>query len=182
MNGLSDYSSLDWSRSNDPANTDLRSSSPIGALIHTTSGTNSLSWLIGGAAASGNPASSNFLIDRNGTQNRLCPSNRYPYHAGKAALSYNNKLYSGDAISELLIGIELECLDNQNCTLYQVDSCADVVVKEGLHWGWQWPYYLLGHYEIARPLGRRSDPQGFPWGDFMGRLYARALANKVPGL
>jgi hypothetical protein len=59
---------------------------------------------------------------------------------------------------------------------------AELIVELGIDTGWRWPYYVLGHYEVARPLGRRSDPQGFLWGDFMGRLYARALAANVAGL
>lgn len=182
MSGLSDYSYLDWSSTNDSRNLGTRSINPIGTLIHTTSGTNSLSWLIGGAAAAGQPASANYLIERNGRQNNLCPSGKYPYHAGQSRLVYNNILYEGDEVSQLLLGIELECLDNQTVTYEQLDSCADVVVREGLTHAWRWPYYLLGHYEVARPLGRRSDPQGFLWGDFLGRLYVRALAANVAGL
>lgn len=182
MSGLPNYSTADWSGVNDARNTSARSINPFGSLIHTTSGANSLSWLLSGAAASGNPASANYLVERSGKQNRLCDHTRYPYHAGQSRLIYNSLLYQGDEISERLIGIELECLDSQNCTLYQLDSCAGIIVQEGLHWGWRWPYYVLGHYEIARPLGRRSDPQGFAWGDFMGFLYARALAANVPGL
>ena len=95
---------------------------------------------------------------------------------------YNGLLYQGDEISRLLIGIEIECINNGYVTPEQEDSCADVIVKCGLQYGWRWPYYVVGHYEIARPLGRRSDPQGLLWGNLMGRLYARALAANVPGL
>jgi hypothetical protein len=73
-------------------------------------------------------------------------------------------------------------LDTEYCTYSQHDSLAALVVELGIDNGWRWPYYLLGHYEVARPLARRSDPQGFLWGDFLGRLYARARAANVPGL
>jgi hypothetical protein len=85
-------------------------------------------------------------------------------------------------VSAQLVGVELECLDTEYCTYSQLDSLAQLVVELGIDNGWRWPYYLLGHYEVARPLGRRSDPQGFLWGDFMGRLYVRALQAKVAGL
>lgn len=97
-------------------------------------------------------------------------------------ISYTDRLFYNDVVSQLLIGIELENEDSTQCTWQQLDSCAECVVLAGIAYGWRWPYYLLGHYESARPLGRRSDPQGFNWGAFMGHLYARAVAQNVPGL
>ena len=95
---------------------------------------------------------------------------------------YNNKLYSGDEISANLYGIELECTDNQNCTYEQHDSLSELIVQIGIDKGWRWPYYLVGHYEIAIPIGRRSDPLGIDWGSLMGRLYIRASEAGVGGL
>ena len=154
----------------------------VGALIHSTDGINSLDWLRGGSARAGKPASADYLIARDGTQHSICPVGRYPYHAGKGRLIYNNVLYQGDEVSQLLIGIELENMPNTLCTYEQHDSLGELVVRLGLTWGWRWPYYLLGHYETALPVGRRSDPLGFDWGSFMGRLYVRARALSVPGL
>lgn len=157
-------------------------SGPVGALIHSTDGANSLDWLRGGSARAGKPASCDYLIDRDGTQHSICPPGRYPYHAGKGRLVYNNRLYQGDEVSQLLIGVELENLSDERCTFEQHDSLADLMVRMALTWGWRWPYYLVGHYETARPVGRRSDPQGFDWGGFMGRLYTRSLAVSLAGL
>jgi len=80
------------------------------------------------------------------------------------------------------MGVELECAQYEYCTFSQHDSLAELIVLQGIAYGWRWPYYVVGHYELARPFGRRSDPQGFEWGTFMGRLYARALPADVPGL
>jgi len=85
-------------------------------------------------------------------------------------------------LNQLLMGVELECAENERCTLLQLDSLAETIVLEGYRYMWRWPYYIVGHYELARPLGRRSDPHGFDWGDFMGLLYARARDAQVPGL
>ena len=95
---------------------------------------------------------------------------------------YGNVLYQGDQISALLMGIELECTESQQCTYQQHDSLADLIVELGIAHGWRWPYYLIGHYEVALPVGRRSDPLGFLWGDFAGRLLIHARAENVPGL
>lgn len=182
MNGLAYYNHIDDSSRIDHRNISYGRSSVVGTCVHTTSGSSSLNWLLTGSADNGTPASADYLIDRDGTRHKLCPVGYYPYHAGQSRLVYNNVLYQGDQISSLLLGIELECLDDQNCMFEQVDSLAECIVLEGLTRGWRWPYFVVGHYEIARPLGRRSDPQGFFWGDFMGRLYIRARAASVPGL
>lgn len=180
--GFSDYRVFDHSGDVDSRNYGLGRPSVVGTLIHTTSGTNSLSWLVSGSAASGNPASCDYLIARSGDRYKLQRPGRYPYHAGKSSWQYDEKIYVGDEVSKRLYGVELECLDTEYCTWQQLDSLAELIVHLGIDNGWRWPYYVLGHYEVARPLGRRSDPQGFLWGDFMGRLYARAKHLDVGGL
>lgn len=113
---------------------------------------------------------------------KLCPAWHRPYHAGTSGYFIRNRYYSGDVLSALLLGIELECLDSQHCTYEQHDSCAELIVVEGIDRGWRWPYYILGHYEIATPLGRRHDPVGFDWGDFMGLVYKHATRWGAPGI
>ena len=168
------------------ANTDLRvcgnrTLSPSGCLIHTTSGANSLQWLQGGSAVAGSPASSDALIERQGTQYLITPPGHFAYHAGQS-LWWFDRYYSGDEVSQVLLGVELENLDTQSPTFEQYDSLAQLIVSWGAQHAWRWPYIILGHYAVARPLGRRSDPLNFDWGWLMGRLYVRALAAQVPGL
>jgi N-acetyl-anhydromuramyl-L-alanine amidase AmpD len=182
VNERNNYNDVDNSSSGDPRNYRIGRSSVIGALIHSTAGTSSLDWLLTGSARAGQPAGADFLIDRDGTRHKLCKPGYYPYHAGHSRFNIFGRDYSGDALSSVLVGIELECLDTQLCTYQQLDSLAELIVMLGFDNGWRWPYYLLGHYEVALPLGRRSDPQGFAWGDFMGRLYAQARYRNVAGL
>jgi len=82
----------------------------------------------------------------------------------------------------LLLGVELEALDTELVTWQQIDSLAELLVSDPLHQGWRWPYYLRGHYDVALPMGRRSDPKGLDYGALMGRLYVRARAAGVGGL
>lgn len=158
-----------------------RAISPRGTLIHTTSGTDSLQWLQGGSAAAGRPAAADGLIARSGTRYIIVGATRYAYHAGKSYFHWDRD-YSGDEVSQILLGVELECLDAEEPTAEQIDSLAEYIVKQGQVWGWRWPYAILGHYAVARPLGRRSDPVNLDWGALMGRLYVRAHAAQVPGL
>ncbi len=182
MNGTNRYPDIDNSSSGDTRNFGAGRGIIVGTLIHTTSGTSSLDWLLSGSARAGRPASADFLIDRDGTRHKLTRPGYYPYHAGESRYDIYGRKYRGNDLSSILLGVELENRDDQRCTYQQLDSLAELLVIVGLDNSWRWPYYLLGHYEVARPLGRRSDPQGFDWGDFMGRLYATALAAQVPGL
>lgn len=85
-------------------------------------------------------------------------------------------------MSELLLGYELEATWAQDVTYEQYDSLAEQIVLDALHYGWRWPFILIGHYGVAIPAGRRSDPWLFDWGSLMGRLYVRAAAASVGGL
>lgn len=179
---LRSYPVIDNSGDNDARNTGIRRFSPVGTLLHSTAGLSSLSWLTVGAARAGTPATTNYLIDRDGTRHKLVTETRYAYHAGASSLIYGDYHYVDNDVSQLLISIELENMDSTLCDIRQVDSCAECIVLEGLQWGWRWPYYVVGHYEVARPRGRRLDPLGFPWGDFAGRLYAHARDKHIGGL
>lgn len=158
-----------------------RLNSPRGCLIHTTSGTNSRGWLQGESAKAGRPAGADALIDRSGHQFLLTPPYKFAYHAGASRIVLD-KPYEGDALSEILLGIELECLDTERPTFEQYDSLADLICYYALMWGWSWPYIYYGHYGVAQPLGRRSDPVHFDWAALMGRLYVRTKQACIPGL
>lgn len=182
MSGLPDYRIVDVSRTTSPVVNDNRRISPIGTCVHTTSGVNSLDWLTVGSQQAGTPASADYLIERDGTTYKITPDGRYAYHAGQSRLDYAGHTYTGDEVSQLLIGVELEALDNQGVTWQQVDALAALIVHLSVDWRWRWPYIIYGHYEVARPVGRRSDPQGLDWGALMGRLYVRSLQASVGGL
>jgi hypothetical protein len=78
--------------------------------------------------------------------------------------------------------VELECLDAQLPTWQQYDSLAELMIFWAGLYNWRWPLVYYGHYAVARPVGRRSDPVNFDWGTLAGRLYIRAWAAKLPGL
>lgn len=155
---------------------------PIGTCVHTTAGVDSLDWLQGGSAVAGRPASADYLITREGTRYRITPPGRRPYHVGQAHFQLASGVKSGDELSALLLGVELEQMGLQLCTWQQLDSLAALIVSCAGEYGWRWPYFIVGHYELASPVGRRSDPQGFDWGGFMGFLYARSKEANIPGL
>lgn len=175
------YGQHDVSDSTDVCTSNSRANPPAGCLIHTTSGVDSQQWLTGGSCAQGSPAGADYLIKRSGERLQLQPHNRYAYHAGRSQFTLD-RVYRNNEVSEKLIGIELECLDTQEIPFEQYDSLAELIVAIAPLWGWRWPFIILGHYAVARPQGRRSDPVNFDWGWLMGRLYVRAVQAQIPGL
>lgn len=178
---LAEYRRSDHSYLSDIRVRDHRHAGPRGTLVHSTSGIDSEEWLTTGSAQAGSGASADALIRRDGEQILLCPDGWYPYHAGKSVVRLD-RLYKDNAVSEILIGIELEQLPTEDPTFSQVDSLADLMLYYAGRWGWRWPLWYTGHYSVARPMGRRSDPMSFPWGDLAGRLYERAMLIQLPGL
>jgi len=155
---------------------------PSGTLIHSSSGLSSLSWLQGGSANAGKPAGADYLIARNGSRYKITGEGLAAYHAGASIAYINGRRFTNDMVSAALIGVELEQYQEQQITYEQFDSLAELIVQLSDVFSWRWPYTILGHYEVARPIGRRSDPVNFPWGDFVGRLYSHAKGAGVPGL
>jgi len=148
----------------------VRTSMAVGAELHTTAGAHSLKWLQGDSAAAGKPASADYLINRDGSRYKITPAGRYAYHAGQGQVTYKNVLYRGDAVSQLLIGIELEALPNELITREQYFSLAELLRKLAIDNQWAGDYPIYGHYATARPTGRRSDPTNFDWGVLVALL------------
>lgn len=176
------YSTSDVSRNTLSSNYFSRGVNPVGTLAHTTEGRNALYTLQSGNALSGHPASADYYIERSGQRYSLMPPGMAAYHAGVSWANVQGRVFQGDALSAILIGVELERAGDDVVTYAQLDSYAELLTILSVEYSWRWPYTILGHYEVARPLGRRSDPVNFAWGDFMGRVYARSLAAGVPGL
>lgn len=133
-----------------------------GIVIHTTEGYNSLAWLQGESAVSGNPASADFLITRSGDIYQITPPGLFAYHSGRS----RHLLYQepDKTISQGYYGIELEqyeragqkVTDNQYISVAWLSRILIAVHRMDFR-------CIVGHYEIALPAGRKSDPTGFDW-------------------
>lgn len=136
-----------------------------GIVIHTTEGTNSLSWLQGISARSGRPMSADFLIDRKGNIFQLTRPGRFAYHSGQS----RHGLYQepDHTISQGYYGIELEQylkLD-QKVTNEQYISLA-FITRTLITAAFIDVRNIVGHYQVALPQGRKMDPSGFDWSVF----------------
>lgn len=135
----------------------------VGIVVHTTDGRESLKWLQGASAAAGSPASADALIHRNGTIFWLMPKGYYAWHAGKVTerpMYPAGQLWSGNTY-----GIELENYDRAGelPTEAQHRALAGLMLHLA-HYEKYNDLTITGHYAIARPIGRRSDPTGLNWG------------------
>lgn len=153
----------------------------LGAVMHTTGGTNSIGVLSSLGTVGPSSKSANVLIDRDGTRHVIVSAGRCAWHTG---VTWWPGARPGrmDPANEVFLGVELECLDDQRPTWQQYDSAAEYLVENAVQLGWRWPYVLYGHYALATPLGRREDPVRFDWGAFIGFLYAASKQSNIGGL
>lgn len=134
-----------------------------GIMLHTTEGFQSLPWLQAGSAQAGRPASSDFLVDREGNIYQITRVGRYAFHSGKARWLWIQD--PDGSISQSFVGIELEQYgaSGQKVTDRQYIASAALVHRLAFYHGLDLRL-LCGHYQAALPAGRKSDPSGFNWG------------------
>lgn len=132
-------------------------------MLHTTDGTDSQSWLQGRSVVAGRPASSDYLIKRDGTIIRLVKRGHGSHHAG-VCYWQGQKDVKG-LVSARLIGIEIENWDSggEVPTLMQHRAAASLCLVLAQYHQWT-PFHAWGHYGLAWPMGRRQDPRGWDWG------------------
>lgn len=166
----------DVSRATEPSVTARRTIGRVAIVLHSTEGLSSRAWLQGGSARDGDPASADYLIDRDGSINQITQPGWFAYHVGVA--TWRGLPNRNGLLNMMLIGIEMESYD-KNMPRYtdeQIITCAALVRK-------LWAYHrldvlgLLRHGDIAQPPGRRSDPVNFPGYTFTRELLA---PSKLP--
>jgi N-acetyl-anhydromuramyl-L-alanine amidase AmpD len=135
-------------------------------VVHATVGSaaSALSWLCNPTSK----VSTHYLIDKSGKIYQLVPDIFSAWHAGKSR--WRGLTATDIALGSL--GIELENANTGHDPYppAQLNSLLELsrslVVK----------YSILSdmtvrHLDIATPKGRKSDPAGFPWEQFMSALY-----------
>ena len=136
-------------------------------VIHATAGSarGALAWLTSPLSR----VSAHYLITKSGHIYQLVPEERAAWHAGRAS-------WQGEtAINELSIGIELENANNRRDPYppEQIDALLALAAEkvEKYHIA---PQMVVRHCDVAVPKGRKSDPAGFPWAEFVSRLFPGA--------
>ena len=133
-----------------------------GILLHETIGFSSLHYLQGGALSEGKKVSADYLISRTGDIYQITPPGYYAFHSGVARWQLYQE--SDRSINQGFVGVELEnnpsmgeripapeyialaWLIRQLCAVFEID------VRN-----------IVGHYQVALPSGRKSDPVTLNW-------------------
>jgi hypothetical protein len=145
-------------------------------VIHATAGSarSALAWLTTPLSR----VSAHYLIDKSGRVYQLVPDERAAWHAGRA------RWHGETAINDSSIGVELENA-NDGRDAYpaaQIDALLELAAEKTAQYRIA-PDMVVRHADIAVPKGRKTDPAGFPWADFIGRLFprgARPPADRAP--
>jgi N-acetylmuramoyl-L-alanine amidase len=139
-----------------------RLNSRRGIVIHETIGFDSLTWLQGGSALVGRPASSDFLISKQGIIYQITPPGSFAYHSGPA--KWRGYQEPDTSINQGFYGIELE---NEPTRGQRINTVQYI--------GLAWLVRLLvshspidlrdiaGHGQVALPPGRKTDPITLNW-------------------
>jgi hypothetical protein len=146
-------------------NYSLRGGQSISMIVlHATVGSmrSALAWLTNPAAR----VSTHYLIDKSGHIYQLVADEYCAWHAGRASW------HGQTAINEISLGIELENA-NDGRDAYppeQIDALQQLVEAKVTQYRIA-PNMITRHLDVAVPKGRKTDPAGFPWADFIGRLF-----------
>jgi N-acetylmuramoyl-L-alanine amidase len=136
-------------------------------VLHATVGSarSALAWLTNPAAR----VSSNYLIEKSGHIYQLVPDEYAAWHAGRASW------HGETAVNELSLGIELENANNGRDPYppEQLDALLELAHEKVAQYQIA-PDMVTRHLDVAVPHGRKSDPAGFPWTEFMGQLFSQA--------
>ena len=144
-------------------------------VLHATAGSarGALAWLTKREAR----VSAHYLIDKAGHTYQLVADEYAAWHAGRASWKGQT------AINEVSLGIELEN-SNDGHDPYptaQIDALLRLAQAKVDQYGIA-PEMVTRHLDIALPHGRKSDPAGFPWAEFIRSLFpAVPPPNTQPG-
>ena len=136
-------------------------------VLHATAGSASsaLAWLTNPAAR----VSAHYLIEKSGHTYQLVDDEHAAWHAGRASW------HGQTAINECSIGIELVNQNNgrdgyppeQIQALLELTQAKVAQYRIG-------PTMVTRHLDVALPRGRKTDPAGFPWSEFVAHLFPQA--------
>ena len=110
----------------------------------------------------GNRVSAHYVVDRDGTTVQMVDENFTAWHAGVSELEGRTGL------NDFSVGIEIVNLNDGKDPYTDAQYEAVARIIRNLRGHWKIPdTRIVSHAQIARPVGRKSDPLGF---DFQ-RLY-----------
>lgn len=158
----------------------IRSANRVGIVLHETIGRDSLAWLQRGSALAGVPASADFLISRQGDILQITRPGRYAFHTGRAK---HGVFQDADgSLNQSFVGIEFENLPSAGDTITTQQYIAGAALIGQLCIRHKIPFFnIVGHGEVARPPGRKTDPITLSWWVLTRELFFPSReANTIP--
>lgn len=147
-------------------NSQPRNGIPITAIVmHTTGGgtaEGTLSWF----EQTESRVSSHVVIDKDGTIWRCVPDDQIAWHAGKS------QLWRDTRVNLFSLSVELVGVDVHTYPPAQLDAAAQWVAEKSIQF--QVPLNrIVGHADVALPYGRKTDPENFPWHQWLVAVAGR---------
>jgi N-acetyl-anhydromuramyl-L-alanine amidase AmpD len=141
----------------DTPNISIRKSRPSVVVLHHTGGLGlgNVAWL----CSPHSKVSADWYISRAGSIWKLNPqiATYYTWHCGVSKfLTYKD-------VNPVSIGIELEHVPGQDWPESQIKACHLVCEFMMTRFSKITIDRIVGHKDIALPVGRKNDPEGFPW-------------------
>jgi N-acetylmuramoyl-L-alanine amidase len=123
-------------------------------------------------------ASAHYLIDRDGTVYRCVSETHRAWHAGQSELA------GREDVNSYSLGIELLGDDSSAFPAAQINALVELCQEITARYPAIVIERIVGHQDVARPVGRKSDPgPKFPWKEFRARLPSAAkapIAKEIP--
>jgi hypothetical protein len=147
---------------------------PIRAVvIHATAGRGpgDLGWLRKGGDER-RPVSCHYYIDKAGRISQLVKDEDTAWHAGRSRWTIDGRVVEN--LNRFSVGIELENLNSGRDPYPEAQVAAAAALTRELVRRYDVPRsQLVRHLDISP--GRKTDPAGFAWADFVARVYSEPL-------
>lgn len=155
-----------WDSTHVAQNLSARKKDPILIVLHHTGGhlTGDLATL---CAKGGKKVSADFEIARDGTIFKLNPqlSTNYTWQAGVS------EWHGRKNVNPFSFGVEQEHMPGDSWPEAQIEATAEVCAYLCIRFGID-RLNIASHATVARPVGRKVDPENYPWRMFQDALKA----------
>jgi N-acetyl-anhydromuramyl-L-alanine amidase AmpD len=147
-------------------------------VLHSTAGRypGDYTWLRNGGNQQ-RPVSIHYYIDKSGTISQMVADADIAWHCGYSNWEVDGK--PTDNCNLISLGIELENLNNGRDPYPQEQYDAALWLSRTLVQQYNIPRsQLVRHLDISP--GRKTDPAGFPWEQFVNQVYGEAVPAQPP--
>jgi N-acetylmuramoyl-L-alanine amidase len=116
----------------------------------------------------GSQVSSHYVVGKDGTIVQMVDDTARAWHAGVSELAGSKN------VNDFSVGIEIVNLNDGNDRFTEPQYKAVAAIIHHLRQQYSIPdSRIVSHEQVARPPGRKNDPQGFSFPQVLGMLHAQ---------